>query len=210
MKFSIAVRTVPKRNQLFTSLMEDIHRLWTPSIVGLHVSCDDKISPNENACKALERTIVDNSDWTIFLEDDAGLIEDFFGSTERWLEKHILPNIHLYPLGCQYKESWPNGADFWKYPIAAYYCSVAGVFRTSKVLSLTNCIRTTYGHVQQGFDILSGHWHRTVSDSDYLLTPIPCFVEHLGDESTLIEGRPDRNVVGRFRGFPGKEYVYSG
>lgn len=210
MTFSIAIRTVPKRAELFSRLMEDIHRLWTPSVIGLHVSCDDKISPNENACKALERTTVDNADWTLFLEDDAGLIEDFFGSTERWLEKNAKSDIHLYPLGCQYSESWPKGTDKWEYPIAAYYCSVAGIIRSSQVSSLIACIRTTYGHVQQGFDILSGHWHRTVSSSDNLLTPIPCFVEHLGDESTLIEGRPDRNVVGRFRGFPGKDYVYCG
>ncbi len=217
MNFAVAIRTVPKRRQLFAELMAEPALVHYPSFVqNVSVRSNDKVSPNENGCQALELALFgrdgnkqENIDWIIFMEDDAGLTVDFFGSTQRWLTKHEQEDVHIYPLGCQYKEAWPKDTDVWQYPIKAFYCSVAMVIRASLVPSLISYLRNN-AHVKQGFDIMSGHWHKTLSSSIYLLTPIPCFVEHLGDESTLIEGRPDRNVVGRFRGFPGREYVYCG
>lgn len=212
MTFSLAVRTVPQRGMLFNTLMQRLLKFHRhPNVKGLHVSNRTDVTPNENGCLALEAAIVDGTDWIIFLEDDAGPIADFLGSTTRWLADHEDPNIHVYPLGCQYAEAWPKTGEptSWKYYIKDYYCSVAFVLRAAYAESLVSYFRTR-NFARQGFDIFTGRWHQTVSDSPYLLTPIPCFVEHLGDESTLVDGRPDRNVVGRFRGFRGFDYTYQG
>jgi len=211
MTFSIAVRTVPQRKELFDKLHKDLLRIEQhPSIKGIHISSSLAVTPNENGCLALEAALTDKTDWVIFLEDDAGLITDFIGSVERWINDHMIPDIHIYPLGCQYAESWPSlEATMWVYPIKKFYCSVALVIRASKVLSLIQHLRDN-AHVKQGFDLMSGHWHKTISISEDLVTPIPCFVDHLGDDSTLIDGREGRDIVGHFRGFRGYDYSYRG
>lgn len=205
--FNVAVRTVPARQELFASLMTQLVKAVPSTLVhGIHVSSRTDVTPNENACLALHSVRPDAS-WTIFLEDDAGLIDDFFGSVQRWLAVHARPDVHLYPLGAAYSSQFPKDRHVWEYPISAYYCSVAFVLRTDWVSSAVGYMRMN-SHVHQGFDLMMGHWHRTVSASEYFYTPVPCFVDHLGDESTLIDGRPGRNVVGRFCGFRGYDYSY--
>ena len=212
MTFSIAIRTVPERAELFGSLMARLSRETVPvhvsAVPGPWIPGGTNVSPNENACLALEKAEQDHARWTIFLEDDAGLIDDFMGSVERWMGDFARPDVHVYPLGCQYSENWPKGtpAQAWEYPIKDFYCSVALVIRTTLIPSILSHFRASVA--PQGFDLMLGEWHRTVSDSPCLITPIPCFVEHLGDDSTLINGRSNRNVVGRFRGFRGYDYSY--
>ncbi len=207
--FVYAIRTVPQRRQMFEDLLT---RLQDTTCDGLIVACGISasghadVSPNENACQAIEGALQFNADWIMFLEDDAGPIVDLIGSTSRWLADHARDDIHLYPLGCQY--SLPADAAYWEYPISCFYCSVAMVIRASMAPSLVAYLRAN-SHVRQGLDLMMGHWHRTVSPSDVLLTPAPyCFVDHLGDESTLIDGRPDRNVVGRFRCYKDDALTY--
>ena len=202
MTFSIAIRTVPERAQLFGSLMA---RLEQEETVAVSASLREDVTPNENGCLALEMAECQDTDWVIFLEDDAGLIDDFMGSVERWIEDHATDDIHVYPLGAQYK--FPEGATAWVYPLDHYYCSVAFVIRRSMIPSLVEYFRARPA-VNQGFDLMIAEWHRTVSPSNHLLTPVPCFVEHLGDESTLIDGRSERNVVGRFFEFRGYDFTY--
>jgi len=205
--FSIAIRTVPARRALFSDLL--FYRLrsapYHDGFRGLHVSGDARIAPNENACRALEAAANDDAAWVLFLEDDAGPIDDFFGSTMRWLGDHGDRNVHLYPLAHQYAQL--HDRDFWDYPIANYYCSVAFAIKSVWVPSAVQYLRDN-SHVRQGLDLMLGHWHRTVSTSAHFIAPTTCFVEHLGDESTLIDGRPARNVVGRLRNFRGCDFIY--
>jgi hypothetical protein len=65
-------------------------------------------------------------------------------------------------------------------------------------------------NITQGFDLLLGRWHKTVSVSDDLITPIPCFIDHLGDDSLLAMGRGNGDIVGHFRGFRGYDFSYRG
>lgn len=208
MIFSFAIRTVPSRVMLFSALWKKISELSErDNVVGVGVSGRVDVTPNENACLALELGIKSPSDWTIFLEDDAGLIDRFMENVTWWIDKHQRSDVHVYPLGCQYSRCWSEGMVAWDYPIDAFYCSVAMVVRSAMVPSLISYMRSN-AHVYQGFDLMTGHWHRTVSSSNYLVTPVPCLIEHLGDDSTLIEGRPARNVVGRFGGFKGYDFSY--
>lgn len=210
MTFSFAVRTVPQRKELFDQLMMQLyaeaHR-GEPHVTGISINDQTDITPNENGCRALDAA--EPADWVVFLEDDAGLIDDFLPSVQRWLNDFSHPDIHVYPLGCQYMESWLGCQDMWPYMLRDYYCSVAFVIRPTMIASLTRFVRSM-PHVRQGFDRLVAEWHAAVSPSTCLRTPIPCFVEHLGDDSTLLDGRPDRNVVGRFRGFRGYDFSYRG
>lgn len=209
MKFIVAIRTVTQRHDMFVSLLQRLVEIEDGSIVGVRVSASTVVTPNENACRALEMAADTDADWILFLEDDAGIPRPFLRNMKRWLLKHQNPDVHIYPMGCAYSGAWGNAKEVWQYHIKDYYCSVAFLLRRSLAMSLVEYLRAN-NHVHQGFDLMMGHWHRTVSPSDFLLTPIPCFVDHLGDDSTLIDGRPNRNVVGRFQGFAGEDYVYNG
>lgn len=207
MRFAIAIRTVPARRELFLALIERLSAaLPHPSVVALSISEDADAAPNENGCLAIEGALAAECDWVLFLEDDAGPVDDFIGSTERWLADHAQDDVHLYALGS------PLGVldvEAVRWPIEQFYCSVALAIRASQAASLVAYLRAN-AHVRTGFDIMSGHWHRTVSDSPYLIAAQPCLVDHLGDESTLIDTRPGRNVVGRFKRFLGTDYSYAG
>jgi len=205
MTFSVAIRTVPQRKELFGALMARL--AVEPIPVPVHVSSNADVAPNENGCLAIQKALGEPAHWILFLEDDAGLINDFFGSTERWLKDHARPDVHVYPLGCQYPLSNDPEVTAWEYPLRSFYCSVALLIRATLAPSLLAYMRCN-DHVRQGFDLMTGHWHRTVSDSPHLITPVPCFVEHLGDVSTLIDGRPDKDEVGRFQCFRGFDFSY--
>lgn len=205
MRFALAVRTVPQRRELFLDLLEQLAVAFChPEVVALSISADANVAPNENACLALEGAAIADCDWILFLEDDAGLVKDFVGSVGRWLSDHERPDVHLYALGSPLCVS-DVPAVAW--PIEQFYCSVALAVRASQAASLVAYLRAN-AHVRTGFDIMSGHWHRTVSDSPCLLAAQPCLADHLGDVSTLIETRPERNVVGRFKRFLGADYSY--
>lgn len=209
MMISVAVRTVPQRAELFRPLMTQLLQM---PFLGWHVSNDPSLTPNENGCRALDAAAMDVADWVLFLEDDAGLIDDFYGSLTRWMRDHERPDVHIYPLGCQYAELWDDShraRGAWDYPVSAFYCSVAMLVRRCYAVPLVNYFRRQQG-IRQGFDILSSRWHSVTSTRDHLVTPVPCLVEHLGDDSTLAENRSEKNVVGRFRGFPGHDYSYVG
>lgn len=206
MTFSVAIRTVPARRVLYTALIAQLTTMCR-SNQSIHISERVDVTPNENGCLALESAARQGTPWVIFLEDDAGLIHDFFGSVERWLSAYARPDIHLYPLGAAYSRCFSEKSNVWEYPISAYYCSVAFAIRTEHVGSAVAYLRAN-PHVTQGFDLMLGHWHRTVSPSEIFLTPVPCFVDHLGDDSTLVGNRPDHNVVGHFHGFRGYDYSY--
>jgi hypothetical protein len=210
MTFSFAIRTVPARRTHFMRLMREVlAQTAHPSVRGVHVSADPFASPNANGTRALEAAVADETDWIIFLEDDAGLIHDFVGSVERWLLDHHDPNVHIYPLGAQYAEAHDWKSPVWRYRLKDYYCSVAFAVRATLVPALVWHFKSVVA-CRQGFDLELVKWHQSVSPSPHLLTPVPCFVEHLGDDSTLIDGRSMKNVVGRFRGFGGYDFTYKG
>jgi hypothetical protein len=203
--FSYAIRTVPQRADLFLSLLARISpSLLSPSVLGLHVSPNGSVAPNENGCRALDAAALDRADWVLFLEDDADPIDDFLGSVERWLTDFATDDVHIYPLGSPLTVS---NVPAVQWPISQFYCSVALAIRGSLVGSLVAYLRAN-SHVRTGFDIMAGHWHRTVSPSNYLIAAQPCLVDHVGDESTLIDTRPGRNVVGRFERFIGRDFSY--
>lgn len=206
---AVAIRTVPQRVEMFGALlarlMRSAERVADPPLV--FVSCDATVAPNENGCIALERAAAEGgAEWLVFLEDDADPIDDFFGSVERWLADWSVEDVHVYPLGSVLSVS-DVAAIRW--PIEQFYCSVALAIRASMAHSLIDYLRVNT-HVRTGFDIMTGHWHRTVSPSPHLIAAQPCMVDHIGDDSTLIETRPHRNVVGRFKRFVGRDYSYEG
>lgn len=202
--FSIAIRTVARRRAMFLELLQRLAAAPYDGLVPFYASSEEDVSPNENACIALEGAAKFGADWVLFLEDDAGPVDDFFGSVERWLADHADPTVHIYPLGTVLGTS---NVPAIRWPIEQFYCSVALAIRAAQVPSLIAYLRAN-AHVRTGFDLMAGHWHRTVSESPFLIAVQPCLVDHLGDESTLIDTRPDRNVVGHFPRFLGRDYSY--
>lgn len=205
MTFSVAIRTVPARHAHLVRLLQELAP-HIPALLGVHISGRADLTPNENGCRALDAAHGDRADWTIFLEDDAALLDDFTTTVAHWLHDHARDDIHFYPLGAQYAECSNWLPPVWPYRLRDYYCSVALVIRTRAIPSAVAYIEASLA--RQGFDRLLAEWHATVSESDHVLTPVPCFVDHVGDESTLVNGRADRNIVGRFRGWMGRTLQY--
>ncbi len=209
MSFSICIPTVPVRESLFSALATNFGSwLGHAQVLGLHVSGRADFSLNENSCRALEAAAGDGSEGVVFVQDDAGPIRDFVGSTERWLEAHQVEDVHVYPLAhayaldqvCLYLPT-PD-AQRWNYPIEGFFGAVALVIRASMVPSLITYIKES--GLSLAFDILVGRWHRSISQSTFLIAPIPCFVDHLGSKSTI------GNTVGQYPCFLGQEWAYCG
>ena len=207
MTLSVAIRTISKRREMLHELLARLTSApVAQGVLRIKVAPFDDVAPNENACRAIEGAAQFGADWIIFLEDDAGPVDDFFGSVTRWLDDHSVDDVHLYPLGGVYGVS---NVPCVRWPIEQFFCSVALALRGAMATSLVEYLRAN-AHVRTGFDIMSGHWHRTVSNSPFLIAAQPCLVDHLGDESTLIDTRPGRNVVGHFSRFLGRDYSYEG
>jgi len=208
MTFSIGVRTVRREGadylSTFLSRLAEIGATSHRDVLGVHI-CDGTgldITANENGCRAIETALCDRPDWVMFLEDDVDPINDLIGSVQRWMEDHERPGVHLYPLACQYSQCFKPGATAWEYRTGAYYGSQALLLRASAAPSAINYVRTEWAP-HRGFDLALARWHESYApETTHLVTPVPCFVDHIGSVSTL------GCNVGRFAGFPGRDFSY--
>lgn len=216
MTFSIGMRTIQRSGADYLS--RTLARLGEvglyplcadrrPRVLGLHISDGTglDISSNENGCRAIELALQDNPEWVLFLEDDIDVIDDFIGSIERWLADHEQPTIHIYPLGCNYSQCFTPEMTAWRYRTGAYYGSQALLLRASRARAFVAYVRTYWlpNNGNRAFDLALARWHESIEpEQPFLLTPVPCFVDHLGSESTFGYN------VGRFAGFGGHAYSY--
>lgn len=205
MTFSIGLRTAPREVDYLTATLKRLAESGTmkhPQVLGVHVAYGEGLTPNENGCRAMQFALNDKPDWVIFLEDDIDVLDDFIGSVSRWLSDHERPHVHLYPLACQYSRCFDERATFWEYSTPAYYGSQGLVLRAMPAQAFINFVRTEW-KPPRAFDMALARWHEQYEPSTtHLVTPVPCFIDHLGDVSTFGYN------VGRFEGWRGREYSY--
>lgn len=209
MTFSIAMRTMPRPYDYCRDTLRrlvDVGVFQHRSVIGFHLHHGDGLTPNQNGIGALQRAVRDHADWVLFLEDDIDVIDDFMGSVERWLTRFAKPTVRVYPLGCFYPESIKENRErgVWELPLPKYYGSQAVLLRTDDAASYAEYLGRL-AHEESHFDLLLADWHiRQEPLQPHLLTPAPCFIDHLGEQSLM--GTWDR--TGRMTEFAGREWSY--
>lgn len=174
---------------------------------GFHVSHGEGLTPNQNGFQALRMAAHDAADWIIFIEDDIDIIDDFIGSVERWLAKFATPEVLAYPLGSFYPTitPWHHERGAWDIPCDMYYGSQAVLFRTCDALDFARWAEQSGRDTE--FDLHIAQWQEArTSSGARLLTPAPCFVDHVGVKSAM--GSWER--TGRMLDFPGRAWSYHG
>lgn len=212
MTYSICIPTVsrPYRGHVFTRLLET-RTLEHPLISGFHIAYNRL--PNENALYAMRLAIADRADWIIFMEDDIEIIDDFLGSTDRWLRDFADARTHFYPLGCGVRRAFLRaqqaGAHKWDWPIRHFYGATAVAFRREDAERFCDVAETCPAWMVDvtGLDENMKRWHqRAYPDVQTVPTPIPCFVNHLGQQTS--QTMAPEHWTGDYVGFIGTQTTY--
>lgn len=172
-------------------------RAWETRCNRLSVdTADRKPTPNGNAARALQWAAAQDSDYVIFLEDDLDFCACFLESVDAWLGTHRRPDRHLYPLCAAYpraiRDVLRRGGESWEYPIASFYGTQGYVLPREEARRCAAYMaeHPTYRGVHQGHDLLLTDWAReTWPEVKHFLATAPCFVQHVGEESSLHPGR---------------------
>lgn len=160
------------------------------------------LTPNENAVATWRAG--SGTEWTIFLEDDIDFCARFLESVDAWLTQYASDSCRVYPLGAPYDQV-RSARNFWRYPVEAFYAQQAVAVRSSDAGSIANFIEAHPGYLQGG-DILIQKWSREEYPLiDYFLTPAPGLVQHVGQESWLVEGRNGKAPFFEFPSWLGRE-----
>lgn len=217
MTFSIGLRTITRLQRYCQQTLQrylESGVVYHPSVVGFHVSHGEDCSPNENAVRALRMAARDNPDWVIFSEDDVDIINDLIGSLERWLDRFARPTVRAYPLGCAYPGLIQLARDrgCWDYPLEQFYGTQVVVFRTVDALDYATFLENIPIDANRRdicFDLWLGNWHRQVEPNQlHLLTPAPCFIDHVGQFSIMGDNKQSWERCGRFEAFAGRDWSF--
>lgn len=210
MTYSIGIPTVnrPYRQQMFRRLVET-GTLTHPLCKGFHLAYDRL--PNTNIGHVMDQCIMDGTDWILLLEDDIEIVDDFLASVDRWLTNYEDPKVKFYPLGCgvrrKMKDARWQGKRAWQWPLKDFYGATAIAMRTEQVKLYRACMHENFDWMMPvtGFDENLKVWH-TKYYGDYTITPVPCFVDHLGVETSQTMAEP--HWTGSYVGFEGTKIAY--
>ena len=215
MTFSIGIRTMPRKQNYIGQTLQRLLESGTlqhPDVKGLHLHHGEGISPNQNGCRALLAAAKDEAEWVIFLEDDIDVIDDFIPSIQRWLTDWERQDVMAYPLCCFYSDATREFAKRGAYdiPISKYYGSQGILFRTPDAVDYANWLTSLGKSFERdvSFDIHLSQWHtERLPKQKTLVTPAPCFIDHIGEFSLM--GDPGSWArVGPVEGFGGREFRY--
>jgi hypothetical protein len=166
-------------------------------------------SRNANAIECLKIGLATGAEWILFVEDDVDVCGDFLGSVDRWLAGHARRNRHLYSFCTPYKQIRTvraRGGTAWEFPWKAFYGNQCLVFHKRDAALAAKFIedRMNTWDTGQGFDLLLKHWAAaTWPGIPSLLSSVPSFAQHIGEESSLHFGRFHTGAE-----FGGPDYVY--
>lgn len=212
MTYSICITTVnrPYREYTFRRLL-DTKTLTHPLVRGFHVAYERL--PNPNTDVVFRAALCDGADWILFLEDDIDLIDDFIGSTDRWLHEYAIPEVQFYPLGCGVRHAMQKarraGARMWEWPLKEFFGATALALRPAFVQAFCEMYATRPAWITDptGLDENLKGFHRQVAPTiTTLRTPVPCFIDHRGavtSQTTAAE-----HWTGSYIGWEGPRSTY--
>ncbi len=161
-------------------------------------------TPNENGLQAIREGVkMSDGKPFVFLEDDLAFIANFNRSANLFtrdcdgLDQLFLPLCAPCP-----KEMKMARGLAWRYPQRVFYGSQALVIYPDKVEDL---LKFAYGEVpvaKRGFDMLLSRWAKARGVTHFF-TPQRCFVQHVGVESSLHNGR-----FHHYSMWPGPDWTY--
>lgn len=212
MTYSLAITTVdrPYRQEFFRRLVAT-GTLTHARVRGVHII--QNRPPNEAFVYAARAAQADGADWTIILEDDIEIIDDFMGSVDRWLQDVQEPSLHFYPLGCALRRAMrkaqADGARSLRWPIREFYGMTAVAIRRTPLATFCaelerapDWMMPVYG-VDENFK----RWHlRHYPEQTDTITPVPCFVDHRG--TTTSQTMAPAHFTGTYPGFVGTNITY--
>jgi hypothetical protein len=162
-------------------------------------------TPTQNAAYALSRASNMGADWVLFLEDDIDVCNWFLESAAGWLEDHIDMGHRVFPLGANYAdiEGLVGRSTCWTYPIAAYYGTLAVAMRSNDARSIAEHL-AQIDPEKATYDLFIAQWAAARGIREFL-TPVPSFVQHLGQDSSIRPG----GEFHQYRSWPGRQWSYA-
>jgi hypothetical protein len=161
---------------------------------------------HQNACMSIAIAADAETDWAMVLEDDLDFCDDFIGSVLRWLYRNEREGCPMYAFGANYTQIQScvaRKAQFWTYPVSAFYGAQALVWRSAVAKNLAEWLGPDpdYNGVRDhGHDLLLQKWGHLYTR--FFLASAPSFVQHIGEESGI------GNRFFRFPSWPGRDWRY--
>lgn len=153
------------------------------------IQCSAK-TPNENGIEALKQGIAaSNGKPFVFLEDDVRFIKHFNQAAETFSRACSGVKTPFIPLCAAYPEGLNKCRGIaWRYPVKNFYGTQAFVIKPADAEAFLKFLKTKGELPSRGFDMLLKQWAESLK-VEHLLTPQRCFVQHIGVESSLHNGR---------------------
>lgn len=161
-------------------------------------------TPNENGLDALRAGIeASGGKPFVFLEDDLAFIRHFNRAAETFARTCKGVRSLILPLCANYwRHLEVHRGMAWRYPVNLFYGTQAFVIDPKDAQLFLDWIETVRPLERSGFDLLIKQWaerhHKT-----HFLTPHRSFVQHLGVESSLHNGR-----FHHYSTWPGDQWEY--
>lgn len=197
------IRTTPTRTRycgrtvdnLIESNGGDEHRI---------IIISSKRTPNENGLEAIRAGIeYSKGEPFIFLEDDLAFIRGFHQAATDFTRLCAGVPSMILPLCAAYKDALLQCRGMaWRYPVENFYGTQAFVIYPEDAKSFLAYCKAMAKFPERGFDMLLKNW-ATKNGAKHFLTPHRSFVQHLGVESSLHNGR-----FHHYATWPGADWQY--
>lgn len=161
-------------------------------------------TPNENGLDALRAGIeASGGKPFVFLEDDLAFIRHFNRAADTFARTCGGVRSLILPLCANYwRHLEPLRGMAWRYPLNLFYGTQAFVITPADAQLFLDWIETVRPLEPAGFDILIAKW-AAHHKKTHFLTPHRSFVQHLGVESSLHNGR-----FHHYSTWPGDQWEY--
>lgn len=154
-----------------------------------------RVPPKINAGRALLVGSELGADWVIFVEDDIVVCADFLDGVAAFIEKHANEKYRAVTFYTPYREvehAKKRNEPFWEYPVKAFYGTQCLAFRTKDAESLGRYLLLDLKFEQNtpSYDLIMKEWmYHHHPDNPYFQATVPCYAQHVGEESFLLPGR---------------------
>lgn len=197
------IRTCPSRVKYCGRTVDNLIESNGGEYHPLHIISTNK-TPNENGLLALREGMrLSNGLPFIFLEDDLAFIREFSRSAQDF-EFNCRGNDSLIlPLCAAYKDALVATRGLaWRYPVSSFYGTQAFVIEPHHAADLIAFAEKEQPMHKRGFDLLIKRWAEA-RRATHFLTPYKCFVQHIGVESAMHNGR-----FHHYAAWPGRDWTY--
>ena len=161
--------------------------------ITIYVPIGHKLSPNMNAGRALLIGSQVQADWVLFLEDDIEVCKDFLDGVAWWLNHFADTRHRLFTFYTCYHEVEQqhkgSGVGSWEYPVDKFYGTQCMALRPREAQSIGEYL-VGLSYPTSSYDIEIQNWTKAFPNlmqegSECFLASVPCFVQHIGEQSVL-------------------------